>query len=82
MKKIITVKFRTGMKKEKDEGMDKLVDEIAKEIDEEMKNGTFKSTESEKIKYMMIFVCVLIIHFFILIYILTYFQIKYPELLG
>lgn len=68
MKKIITVKFRTGMKKEKDEGMDKLVDEIAKEIDEEMKNGTFKSTESEEIKYMMIFVCVLIIYFLILMY--------------
>lgn len=56
------------MKKEKDEGMDKLVDEIAKEIDEKMKNGTFKSTESEEIKYMVIFVCVLIIYFLILIY--------------
>lgn len=56
------------MKKEKDENMDKLVDEIIKEMNEEMKNGMFKSTESEKNELIMRFICVLVILYILCVF--------------
>lgn len=63
-------------KVKKDEDMNKLVDEIAKEVDKEMKNATFESTESKKIKYMMIVVTALILHFSILYILIRFFEQK------